>query len=148
MLKSMPCGSLPELWDNYRLEGCTLYVTLELALCAAVLPCTPVYRAWSMVQQSPKPVSQVLLNLFDNSQLNHASEAIGGVLAAECVQELQAFFEMWRLQHKASKVGNAVKIPEKIHPWPISTSIPSAVRDKQAFKRGIQRLKNSALGRG
>ena len=49
-----------------------------------------------------------VLNLFDNTQLNHHTQVTGGVLAEECVQELQAFFEMRRNQQKASKASHTV----------------------------------------
>ena len=47
-----------------------------------------------------------VLNLFDNPQLNHHTQLTGGVLASECVQELQTFFEMRRAQQKAAKLDN------------------------------------------
>jgi tRNA(adenine34) deaminase len=44
-----------------------------------------------------------VLNLFDNPQLNHQTQVTGGVLADECVQVLQSFFEMRRAQKKTEK---------------------------------------------
>ncbi len=93
--------------DNYRLEGCTLYVTLEpCAMCSGAAMHARLSR---LVYGAPEPKTGAagsVLNLFDNLQLNHHTQITGGVLAAECVQELQTFFEMRREQHKASKVGN------------------------------------------
>jgi len=93
--------------DNYRLEGCTLYVTLEpCAMCSGAAMHARLSR---VVYGAPEPKTGAagsVLNLFDNPQLNHHTQVTGGVLAADCVHELQAFFEMRRGQHKASKAGN------------------------------------------
>ena len=94
--------------DNYRLEGCTLYVTLEpCAMCSGAAMHARLSRVVYGATEPKTGVAGSVLNLFDNAQLNHHTQVTGGVLADECVQELQAFFEMRRLQHKASKVGNA-----------------------------------------
>ena len=94
--------------DNYRLEGCTLYVTLEpCAMCSGAAMHARLSRVVYGATEPKTGVAGSVLNLFDNPQLNHQTQVTGGVLAAECVQELKAFFEMRRLQHKASKVGNA-----------------------------------------
>ena len=93
--------------DNYRLEGCTLYVTLEpCAMCSGAAMHARLSRVVYGATEPKTGVAGSVLNLFDNAQLNHHTQVTGGVLADECVQELQAFFEMRRLQNKASKVGN------------------------------------------
>ena len=93
--------------DNYRLEGCTLYVTLEpCAMCSGAAMHARLSRVVYGATEPKTGVAGSVLNLFDNAQLNHHTQVTGGVLATECVQELQAFFEMRRLQNKASKVGN------------------------------------------
>jgi len=92
---------------NYRREGCSLYVTLEpCAMCSGAAMHARLSR---VIYGAPEPKTGAagsVLNLFDNPQLNHHTQVTGGVLVAECVQELQAFFEMRRVQHKASKVVN------------------------------------------
>jgi tRNA(adenine34) deaminase len=97
-----------QVLGNYRLDGCTLYVTLEpCAMCSGAAMHARLSR---LVFGAPEPKTGAagsVLNLFENAQLNHHTQVIGGVLDAECVQELQAFFEMRRLQHKASKVLNS-----------------------------------------
>jgi tRNA(adenine34) deaminase len=92
---------------NYRLEGCTLYVTLEpCAMCSGAAMHARLSRVVYGATEPKTGVAGSVLNLFDNAQLNHHTQITGGVLADECVQELQAFFEMRRSQNKASKVGN------------------------------------------
>jgi tRNA(adenine34) deaminase len=50
-----------------------------------------------------------VLNLFDNPQLNHQTQVTGGVMAEECVQVLQSFFEMRRAQKKTEKSANNIQ---------------------------------------
>jgi len=45
-----------------------------------------------------------VLNLFEHKQINHQTQVLGGVLANECAQVLQAFFEQRRAQQQLSKV--------------------------------------------
>ena len=92
---------------NYRLEGCTLYVTLEpCAMCSGAAMHARLSRLVYGATEPKTGAAGSVLNLFDNAQLNHHTQVTGGVLASECALELQSFFEMRRSQHKASKVGH------------------------------------------
>ena len=94
---------------NYRLEGCTLYVTLEpCAMCSGAAMHARLSRLVYGATEPKTGAAGSVLNLFDNAQLNHHTQVTGGVLASECAQELQAFFEMRRSQHKASKVSHSL----------------------------------------
>ena len=94
---------------NYRLEGCTLYVTLEpCAMCSGAAMHARLSRLVYGATEPKTGAAGSVLNLFDNAQLNHHTQVMGGVLASECAQELQAFFEMRRSQHKASKVSHTL----------------------------------------
>jgi tRNA(adenine34) deaminase len=87
---------------SWRLEGCTLYVTLEpCAMCAgaivqARLP-TVVYGA-----ADPKAGAvRTLYRLLEDPRLNHRAEIVPGVLAEPCGQILTRFFmEQRRLGKK------------------------------------------------
>jgi len=46
------------------------------------------------------------LNLFAHEQINHQTQVTGGVLADDCAQVLQSFFEMRRAQKKTEKSLN------------------------------------------
>ena len=78
---------------QWRLEGCTLYVTLEpCAMCAgaAVLARIP-----TVVFGAPDPKAGFagsLGNLLHDPRLNHRTEVVGGVLADECGRVLREFF--------------------------------------------------------
>ena len=76
-----------------RLEGCTLYVTLEpCAMCAGAIvlarPDRVVFGAWDDKAGMAGSVGDVLRH----PKLNHRPEVIGGVLAEECGALLRAFF--------------------------------------------------------
>ncbi len=82
---------------NWRLEGCTLYVTLEpCPMCAgaivlARLPCV-VYGA-----ADPKAGAVTsLYQLLNDSRLNHRVEVVSGILAKPCGQILSQFFSQKR----------------------------------------------------
>ncbi|MCP4766362.1 MAG: nucleoside deaminase [Gammaproteobacteria bacterium] len=86
---------------NYRLPGCTLYVTLEpCTMCVGALVHARVKR---LVYGATEPKSGAIESaqrLFENGRYNHQPEVEGGVLAAECSQLLSAFFEVRRAARK------------------------------------------------
>jgi tRNA(adenine34) deaminase len=77
----------------WRLDGCTLVVTLEpCTMCAGALVLarvsTLVFGAW-------EPKTGAVGSLWDvvrDRRLNHRPEVYGGVLAPECAALLRAFF--------------------------------------------------------
>ncbi len=81
---------------NYRLTGATLYVTLEPCLmCFGALVHARVAR---VVFGAPDPkvgVSRWASNL-EGLALNHTIEFQGGLLEAECREQLQSFFRRRR----------------------------------------------------
>jgi tRNA(adenine34) deaminase len=79
---------------NYRLDGCTLYVTLEpCAMCSGAMLHA---RLDQVVFGAPDPKTGAagsVLDLFAQAQLNHQTRVQGGVLAEDCAAVLQAFFQ-------------------------------------------------------
>ena len=79
--------------QNYRLNGCTLYVTLEpCAMCAAAILqarlARVVFAAWD-----PKAGAVGSChNLWDGPQVAHRVAWTSGVLQSECGAVLQEFF--------------------------------------------------------
>lgn len=82
---------------NYRLLGCTLYVTLEpCAMCAAALVQARIAR---LVFGAPDPRVGAAGSAFDltrEPRFNHRITVTGGVLAGECEQVLREFFRARR----------------------------------------------------
>ena len=78
---------------HWRLDDCTLYVTLEpCAMCAGALVNARIGR---LVYGATDPKAGAIVSLFElasDSRLNHRFEITGGVLADESVTRLQTFF--------------------------------------------------------
>jgi tRNA(adenine34) deaminase len=78
---------------NYRLEGCTLYVTLEpCAMCAGAMVHARIAR---LVFGAPDPKAGAAgstLTVINHPQLNHQMQVTGGVLSEECGLLLRQFF--------------------------------------------------------
>lgn len=97
--------SAQEAVGDWRLEGCTLYVTKEpCPMCAgAIVHCRPN----RVVFGCPDPKGGAAggwINLLDsNPPLNHKCETVSGVLENECVGILQTFFREARANKKESK---------------------------------------------
>ena len=78
---------------NYRLPGCTLYVTLEpCAMCAGAMMHARLARVVFGASDPKTGACGSVLNLFAEEKLNHHAELLGGVLAEECGTMLSAFF--------------------------------------------------------
>src|SRR5271156_556526 len=78
---------------NYRLEDCTLYVTLEpCAICPGAILHARIGR---LVYAAPDPKAGAcgsVLSVMNPPQLNHKVEVTSGVLAEECGTLLTNFF--------------------------------------------------------
>jgi tRNA(adenine34) deaminase len=79
--------------SNYRLTGCTLYVTLEpCAMCAGAILHARIAR---LVYAAPDPKAGAcgsVLSVMNHPQLNHKVEVTCGLLAEECGNMLTNFF--------------------------------------------------------
>ena len=101
---------------NYRLDDCTLYVTLEpCAMCSGAALHARFKRVVFGATEPKTGAAGSVLNLFEHAQINHQTQVIGGVLADECAQVLQGFFEQRRAQQQLSKVPlreDALRTPD------------------------------------
>jgi tRNA(adenine34) deaminase len=83
---------------NYRLEGATLYCTLEpCVMCAGALVTARIERLVFGARDLRFGGVRSKFRIADSELLNHAVEVVEGVLAVECVELLQGFFEERRL---------------------------------------------------
>ena len=88
---------------NYRLPGCTLYVTLEpCAMCAGAMMHARLARVVYGASDPKTGACGSVLNLFAEPRLNHHTEVQGGVLAEECGTMLSAFFAERRQQTRTA----------------------------------------------
>jgi tRNA(adenine34) deaminase len=82
---------------NYRLLGASLYVTVEpCAMCAGALIQARVARLIYGADEAKGGAIRSCMQVLDAPALNHRVEVVSGVLAAESVQLLQAFFSARR----------------------------------------------------
>ena len=87
---------------NYRLDGCTLYVTLEpCAMCSGAMLHARLARVVFGAQDPKTGVAGSVLDLFAEPRLNHHTRIEGGVLADECAALLQHFFSQRRRAQRA-----------------------------------------------
>ena len=78
---------------NYRLEGATLYCTLEpCAMCAGALVNARVGRLVFGARDLRFGGVRSKFRIADSDVLNHRVEIVEGVLGAECVELLRGFF--------------------------------------------------------
>ena len=82
---------------NYRLEGCTLYVTLEpCPMCAGAIVQA---RIPIVVYGTADPKAGACHSLFSitgDLRLNHQAAVLGGVMQEDCRAILQEFFRQQR----------------------------------------------------
>lgn len=82
---------------DWRLEGCTLYVTLEpCIMCSgAILQARIPVVVYGATDPKAGAVGS-LYNLLSDSRLNHRCQIVPGVLADRCGSILTAFFQAQR----------------------------------------------------
>ena len=78
---------------NYRLAGCTLYVTLEpCAMCAGAMIHARLDRVVYGAADPKAGACGSVLAVLNHSQLNHQMEVAQGILAEESAELLRGFF--------------------------------------------------------
>ena len=87
--------------ENWHLNGCTMYVTLEpCPMCAGALVLS---RMDKLVYGCDDPKTGAVKSLYaivTDERLNHRLEVVSGVLADECAKQLQDFFQSRRGKNK------------------------------------------------
>jgi tRNA(adenine34) deaminase len=82
---------------EWRLEGCTLVVTLEpCAMCAGAGVLSRVERVVFGAYDDKAGAVGSVWDLLRDRRLNHRPEVVAGVLADECGAVLRAFFDAHR----------------------------------------------------
>lgn len=82
---------------NYRLEGCSLYVTLEpCAMCAGAILHARIARLVYAAADPKAGACGSVLSVMNHPQLNHKVEVVSGLMAEECGPMLTNFFRAKR----------------------------------------------------
>ena len=113
---------------NYRLDGCTLYVTLEpCPMCVGAMLHARLTRVVFGARDPKTGAAGSVVDLFAQRQLNHRTIVEGGVLQDDCGALLADFFRDRRMEDKAAGQplrDDAVRTPEDRfadlpgYPWP------------------------------
>lgn len=101
---------------DWRLEGCTLYVTLEpCQMCAGAIVQARIPKV-IMGSMNPKAgCGGSILNILEMPAFNHQVDVLRGVLEEECSHMLTSFFKELRKRNKLEKAEKS---------GPISVSLP------------------------
>ena len=90
--------------NDWRLEGCTMYVTLEpCQMCAGACVQARIDRVVIGCMSPKSGCAGSVINLLDMKEFNHQVEITKDVLADECSLLLTDFFENLRIRNKAEK---------------------------------------------
>lgn len=83
-----------EFIGNWRLGGCTMYVTLEpCCMCAGALVLARIDRLVYGCDDPKAGACRSLYNIVQDERLNHRIEITSGVLEEKCREQLQEFFQ-------------------------------------------------------
>ena len=93
--------------ENWHLNGCTMYVTLEpCPMCAGALVLARIDRLVYGCDDPKTGAVRSLYNIVTDDRLNHRLEVTSGILAEECTKQLQDFFEKRRTEKNKSSIIN------------------------------------------
>jgi tRNA(adenine34) deaminase len=93
----------------WRLDGCTLYVTLEpCAMCAGAVVLSRIDRLVYGATDPKAGACESLYRLTSDPRLNHRPEITAGVLAAECGEILTEFFQERRRFRRLGAEGSSI----------------------------------------
>ncbi|MGN0426035.1 MAG: tRNA adenosine(34) deaminase TadA [Acetatifactor sp.] len=93
---------------DWRLEECTLYVTLEpCQMCAGAIVQARIPQVVMGCMNPKAGCGGSILNLLEMPQFNHQAAVTRGVLEKECSTLLKTFFTELRIRNKAEKAAKA-----------------------------------------
>ena len=91
---------------DWRLEECTLYVTLEpCQMCAGAIVQARIPEVVMGCMNPKAGCAGSILNILEMPQFNHQVKVTRGILEADCSQMLKTFFEELRIRNKQEKAA-------------------------------------------
>ena len=94
---------------DWRLEGCTLYVTLEpCQMCAGAIVQARITETVIGCMSEKSGCAGSVLNILEMPEFNHQVQVTRGVLEQECSEMLTAFFKDLRIRNKEEKMEKAM----------------------------------------
>ena len=100
---------------DWRLEGCTMYVTLEpCQMCSGAIVQARIPRVVVGCMNPKAGCAGSILNLLQVEAFNHQAELTTGVLEEECSQMMKSFFkELRKKQKMKKKEQESANMPEE-----------------------------------
>ena len=99
-----------KIMGDWRLEGCTMYVTLEpCQMCAGALVQSRITKVVIGSMNPKAGCAGSILDMFHMEQFNHQIETRKGVLEEECSDLLSSFFKELRKKKKQEKIEKSEK---------------------------------------
>lgn len=93
-----------KVMGDWRLEGCTMYVTLEpCQMCAGALVQSRITKVVIGSMNPKAGCAGSILDMFQMEQFNHQIETEKGILKEECSEMLSSFFKELRKKKKEEK---------------------------------------------
>ena len=91
---------------DWRLEGCTLYVTLEpCQMCSGAIVQSRIDRVVVGTMNPKAGCAGSILNILQDDRFNPPVELTTGILKEECTAVLQDFFVHLRARNKAARMA-------------------------------------------
>jgi tRNA(adenine34) deaminase len=102
---------------NYRLDGCSLYVTLEpCTMCTGAIVNARLARVVYGAQEPKTGACGSVCNVLANTAINHHTQVTAGVLAQDCMALMSGFFRERRHMSKLTAQplrDDALRTPEQ-----------------------------------
>lgn len=95
--------------DDWRLEECTMYVTLEpCQMCSGAIVQARIPRVVVGCMNPKAGCAGSILNLLDMKEFNHQVDLTTGVLGEECSEMMKQFFRELREKQKKMKAKERI----------------------------------------
>ena len=89
---------------DWRLEGCTMYITLEpCQMCAGAIIQSRISKVVMGAMNPKAGCGGSILNILQMAEFNHQAEVERGILEKECSEILQDFFKALRIRNRLEK---------------------------------------------
>ena len=99
---------------DWRLEDCTLYVTLEpCQMCAGAIVQSRITNVVMGCMNPKAGCGGSVLNILEMPEFNHQVNVIRGVMEEECSQILQEFFKELRIRNKEEKAARKAELEKE-----------------------------------
>ena len=96
---------------DWRLEDCTLYVTLEpCQMCAGAIVQSRITNVVMGCMNPKAGCGGSVLNILEMPEFNHQVNVVRGVMEEECSQILQDFFKELRIRNKEEKAARKAQL--------------------------------------